>query len=246
MQLIGCLAGNDSMGLLVFESDLTISKAMNSVSIAKLCTKIEKINVVKAIAYLILRLSDHFNVKQKFTDIQASTLALDLTEIFGYETLEDVVMMLKLARQGKIGNTEYKLDGQTVLHKWVPEYLERKAIERENEHGKSKGELNGMSTFRWNKEDVEKFQVNTKMVSPTKLGQRMKAKWDVGQVPQVVLKERSEFLNEMFLNVKRMTTDQLKNYLLKSDMNRSNSKESIPFDPDIYEMVEKEIDLRCT
>lgn len=229
---------------MLFESDLSISSAMNSTSIRKLNNVIGKSNIIKAISFLILRLSDNFNVKQKFTDNQALMLALDLSEIFDYETLEDVVLMLKLARQGKIGSTEYKLDGQTILHKWVPEYLELKSIERENQHRKSKGELNGMSSFKWEKEDVEKLNVDEKLVNPTKLGQRLRKKFEVEHEPVVVLKPRSEFLNEMFLNIKRMSDLQLQNYLIKADVNKENTKYSIPFDPEVFEMVEKEIDLR--
>jgi len=119
MQLIKCLVDNNSTDLLMFESGLTIKRAMDSVSLGKLSKAIEKRNVVKAITYLILRLNKSFNLKQKFDEEQASVLALDLVEIFSYETLEDVVLMLKYARQGKFSKTFERLDSEVVTRIWV-------------------------------------------------------------------------------------------------------------------------------
>lgn len=246
LPLIKCLMENDSIGLLEIESNLSVSKAMNSTQIYKLSSAIEKRNVIKAIAYLTLRLSDSFNVKQKFTDEQASMLALDLSEVFHYETLEDVVMMYKYARQGKIGSNEYKLDGQTVMQKWVPEYLELKAIERENQHLKNKGEKNGMTKFEWRKEDLDKFEVDAELVLPTKLGERMKQRINVAEKPQIIVKDRKQYLEEMYYPVRKMTNEQLKDYIVKCDVNKTNETDKLPFDQDIFELVENELDKRKT
>tara|TARA_R110000822_G_scaffold14427_6_gene50816 strand:+ start:12522 stop:13010 length:489 start_codon:yes stop_codon:yes gene_type:complete len=75
---------------------------------------------------------DSFNVGQKINDDQSVTLAIDLLEVFGHENLEDVVLMFKLARQGRIGGKIFRIDNQVVFSEWVPAYLELKAIEREN------------------------------------------------------------------------------------------------------------------
>lgn len=136
---MSCLVSSDTMGMVEFESNLTVGNAMNGVLLRNMDKQLGKKNIVKAIAYFIQRLSNNFNVGKKLDPTQASILALDLFEIFSYESLEDVMMMFKLARQGKIGDgRDYKLDGQTVLHKWVPAYLELKAVERENQHQKTK------------------------------------------------------------------------------------------------------------
>lgn len=244
MQLIKCLADNNSSDLLMFESELTVGKAMNSMSLSKLSKNIEKINVVKAITYLVLRLSNSLNMKQKFNDEQASILALDLTEIFSYETLEDVVLMFKYARQGKFSKTYERLDSEVITRIWVPEYLELKSIERERLHNQKKGELNGLSNFEWKKEDLEKFKVDNKETLPVKLGQRMKEKLNVSEPNQVILKDRKEFLNEMFFQVRNMSYEQLKDYLVKVDFNKENSENTIKYDEDIVDLVEKEIDRR--
>lgn len=245
MQLIQCLAKNDAFTLVEIENETSLAMAMNGTSIKSLSKTLSKKDIVKSISFFIGRFNENFNASGKFSDIQLATVSMDLFDIFQYETLEDVMLMFKYARQGKIGDgKDFKLDSQTIFHKWVPAYLELKSIEREKEHSQKKGELNGMSKFDWKKEDIEKFNVNEKLVNPTKLGQRMKAKFDVTERSEIVLRDRSEFLNDMFLNLKRMTNEQLKNYLIKSDVNSQNAENSIPFDPEVYEMVEKEIDSR--
>lgn len=214
-------------------------------SIGKLTRAIDRINVVKSITYLILRLSNSFNMKQKFTEEQASVLALDLSEIFVYETLEDVVLMFKYARQGKFSKTFERLDSEVVTRIWVPEYLELKAIERENIHNQNKGKMNSIADFKWSKEDVEKFEVDEKLVLPTKLSERMKEKLNVEEVkPVIVLKDRQEYLTEMYYQVRKMTDKQLQDYLVKCDVKKTNKKDTINYDEDVFKLVESEIDRR--
>jgi hypothetical protein len=72
------------------------------------------------------RFNSNFNVGKSLTQQQSAILAADIVEKYPYETIEDVVLMLKQARQGIIGDgKDYKLDGQNVLTKWFPEYLEK-------------------------------------------------------------------------------------------------------------------------
>lgn len=128
--------------LLILESDLTIGKALDGTTLNKLSKAIDKKNVIKAITVLTTRLADNFNVGKKFSTEQASIMAFDLFEVFGWETIEDVVLMFKMARQGKIGDgKDFKLDSQTVFHKWIPQYLELKAEVRESKHLKEKADF---------------------------------------------------------------------------------------------------------
>ena len=129
------MVSHNNGALVLFENELTIAIAMEGTSLRKLSNSIDKNNVIKSIAYLTNRLSENFNVGKKFTADQSLVMAYDLFDVFGYETLEDVVLMFKLARQGKIGDgKDFKLDSQTVFHKWIPDYLNLKAEFRENEH----------------------------------------------------------------------------------------------------------------
>lgn len=133
---------NDIAGLIEIEATTTLASAAEGTTLSKLTSQIEKRNVVKVVTYLTTRLADNFNVGKKFSVEQASIMAMDLLEVFNYETIEDVVLMFRYARQGKIGDgKDFKLDSQTVFHKWVPEYLELKAELREQNHNKQKNEL---------------------------------------------------------------------------------------------------------
>lgn len=141
IQLINILSKRSESELLVLESDLTIGKALEGTTLNKLSKDIDKINVIKSITFLTTRLADNFNVGKKFSTEQATLMAFDLFEVFGWETIEDVVLMFKMARQGKIGDgKDFKLDSQTVFHKWIPQYLELKADFRESNYLREKAE----------------------------------------------------------------------------------------------------------
>src|SRR5690606_5513897 len=72
-------------------------------------------------------------------------IAADIMEKYPYETLEDIVLMLKLVRQGKIGDgKDYKLDGQNILgkNKWMDQYLDLKYAELERIKDREKIQMN--------------------------------------------------------------------------------------------------------
>jgi len=132
MQLMRCLASNDEVGLIVFEKNLSLSNAIDGTKLKKLEKSVGEINTITAICYLLNRFNSNFNVGKSLTQQQSALLASDIVEKYPYETIEDVVLMLKQVRQGILGDgKDYKLDGQNVLAKWFPEYLEKKYIEFE-------------------------------------------------------------------------------------------------------------------
>jgi hypothetical protein len=161
-QLMIYLAKKDEIGLAEIESGLTISDGIEAVQLRKLEQITGRKNIIKAISYLLLRLADNFNVGKSFTPTQAATTASDLFEVFSYESLEDVALMFKYARQGKIGKVNYNLDHQVIFHHWVPEYLELKAQERERVHQRKKSKANSIQDFSWSKDDLKKLNVSKK------------------------------------------------------------------------------------
>ena len=134
------LAEND-IEITMFEKNLTVADAMNKgVMIRSFLKTAGEKNIVKCLSYLIMRASAFFNVGSNFSVSQANVMAMDLLEVFEYETMEDVMMMFKLGRQGKIGGKIFRLDSNVVFNEWVPDYLELKAIEREKGYQKEKNE----------------------------------------------------------------------------------------------------------
>jgi len=146
IQLMRCLGSDNDVELTVFEKNLKIENAINGTNLKKLEKEIGEINTITAVCYLLTRFNSNFNFGRSLTDAQAALLASDIVEKYPYETIEDVVLMLKQVRQGIIGDgKDYKLDGQNVLTKWFPEYLEKKYIEferiKKQEQSISKEEL---------------------------------------------------------------------------------------------------------
>ncbi len=136
MQLMQCLASNDEVGLIVFEKNLSVSSAIDGTKLRKLEKEVGEVNTITAICYLLNRFNANFNVGKSLTTQQSATLASDIVEKYPYETIEDIVLMLKQVRQGIIGDgKDFKLDGQNVLAKWMPDYLDRKyaEVERQNQ-----------------------------------------------------------------------------------------------------------------
>lgn len=127
-----CLASQDQVELLILEKNMTISKAIEGTKIQKLEKAIGEINLTKVVTYLLMRFSESFNVGKNITTSQAPMIAIDIIEKYPYETIEDLLLLLKQVRQGIIGDgKDYKLDGQNILNKWFPEYLDRKYAEVE-------------------------------------------------------------------------------------------------------------------
>jgi len=242
MRLIQSMANNQQFEFLELETNLTVSDAIGGASIKALKKAILPINVVKSIAFLINRFNDSFNAKGKLNSDQVATLAVDLVDVFGYESLEDVVLMFKYARQGKIGDgKDFKLDSQTVFHKFVPQYLELKAIEREKLHEKRKA---GDEDEKWDKVGLDELKKNIDANLPKRkesvkmgLGARLKKTLDVPST-NPVLRDRVSFVNNMKVEAKGMSEEQLKTYLLKNDVDSEN------YDQGVYEIVEQEMDRR--
>lgn len=138
-----CLASNNEVELIVFEKNLSITKAINGTHLKKLENSIGEINTIVAICYLLNRFNSNFNVGKSLTNTQSAIIASDIVEKYPYETLEDIVLMLKQVRQGIIGDgKDFKLDGQNILAKWLPQYLDNKYAEVERQNKKVQSEEN--------------------------------------------------------------------------------------------------------
>lgn len=147
MQLLSCLVERNESKLIILEKNLSIPKSIEGSKLAKLERQIGDFGIITAICYLINRFNTNFNVGKKLTIEQSALLASDIVEKYPYETIEDVVLMLKMVRQGIIGDgKDYKLDGQNVMTKWFPEYLEKKYEELERQKKKELSKMNTVNS----------------------------------------------------------------------------------------------------
>lgn len=126
------MVSQNQVELMVLEKNMTIKLAIDGTKIKKLEKCFGEINMTKVISFLLMRFSDSFNVGKNLTPLQSAQLAIDIMEKYPYETIEDIVLLLKQVRQGSIGDgKDFKLDSQNVLAKWFPEYLDKKYAEVE-------------------------------------------------------------------------------------------------------------------
>lgn len=158
-QLIQCLTNNNLTRVATAEMVLTVPMVLDKgTTIAKLKKATKPQAIIEAITNIIIRAMDSFNVSQKITDAQAPILAIDLLEIMEHDCIEDILLMFKYARQGKIGGKLFRIDNQVVLSEWMPEYLNLKAEEREKRHANDKARANSLIKLDWDAKALENFK----------------------------------------------------------------------------------------
>lgn len=141
MQLLNVLATANEMELILFEKNLSFGTAFSGTHLTKLEKGIGEMNTTIAISLILNRFNDNLNVGKSITKAQSAQIASDIIEKHPYETIEDILLMLKYVRQGIIGDgKDFKVDGQNVLAKWMPEYLDKKYYEVEKLNERIKNE----------------------------------------------------------------------------------------------------------
>jgi hypothetical protein len=164
---ITCFNESDKDSFLILaekESELTIEKCMNFPPIQNLEKEISKKEILKAIRTAVLNTSLAFKFSEKMDIPQATLLAVDLYEFFKTETLEDVFLMLKMARNGFLGSNKGRLDHDTVFNLFVPAYIDKKIEERERQYARQKDMLE-TETFTFSEENKMKLDRLIKPVS---------------------------------------------------------------------------------
>jgi hypothetical protein len=234
------MATNDYYDFISLESEMTVNLAMKGVHLRNLKNHVSKKNVVKSLSFLIKNFNDNFNSKGKLNVNQIILLASDLFDRFSYESLEDVMLMFKYARQGKIGDgKDFKLDSQTVFHKWVPEYLELKSIERETRNTQNKGKDYGLANFNWSKEDLKHIDIpeESKKVAGETLGTRVKGIFNTNHLQKPMGVVNQNYYKKAKIYVKNHSTEKLKTYL------NAEKKQKIS-DKSLVKIVEDELLVR--
>lgn len=131
-----------SIQLAPLEMQLTISETFDK-AIIKSVFKGDAGQIgFSVVNVLVTRFIDSFGFSTKLNAIQIETLTVDLLENFQYETLEDIIIFLKMARTGKFGSTGRGVDANLILGDWFPKYLDQKAQIREQNYQKEKTSIN--------------------------------------------------------------------------------------------------------
>lgn len=94
------------------------------------CIKNDTRDVKKHIASLLIKCALGLGVD--LSEELLELLVSDITEVYGYDSIEDVALALKNGRQGKYGKVYGKIN-MVVISEWMGYHLDRKAQEREKE-----------------------------------------------------------------------------------------------------------------
>lgn len=142
--------GFEELKIRAIEKDLTPATTLNA-DCLKIAYKEDPKTTLNLVSAIINRFAGQMNTYKPMTSAQVITLACDLIELFGNESLEDIILLFKNARQGKYGFRS-RFDSSVVME-WIPQYLEQKALAREEskKREEAKREL-AMKTIPMNEE----------------------------------------------------------------------------------------------
>lgn len=119
--------------------------------------KENKKETFKIVFSLIERMQQSFSFNNKMSDAQITTCAFDLMELMAYETLEDIVLLFKMARQGQLGGRIFRIDSHVITQEWYPNYMELRVEEVEKKQTEKKT-IDLMSKQEWSEESQQKLE----------------------------------------------------------------------------------------
>lgn len=131
------ILSGEPIALAAYESGITIddtfsSKTKNIDTLKRIDGGIQ--TVVTAITFLINRADKVNAIYDEIPEDLSVSLAVDIMEVMAFEKVDDVLLMFKMARQGKLNLDVFakkKSFYETVLQEWMPAYLDLKAQARE-------------------------------------------------------------------------------------------------------------------
>lgn len=163
-----CLEKGDALELVKIERSLTIEKCVSAPLLIN--QKSNESELIKSVFMIVKRFNDLVNVSKKMNEDQMIALSSDLFERFGGESLDDILLFFKMARNGEFGDL-YRLDSIVILS-WVPKYLNKKIeafhedrINRENIRLRS--ENDAVSNHEYSEKSKEKLEELSKMLKTT-------------------------------------------------------------------------------
>lgn len=163
-----CLVSDDKFELINVERSLTIEKCVTAPLLIN--QKNNEKELIKSIFLIVKRFNDLVNVGKKLNEDQMIALSADLFERFGGESLEDIMLFFKMARNGDFGDL-YRLDSIVILS-WVNKYLDKKTeafhenrINEENQ--RIRAENDAVKNHEYSEKSKEKLEELSKMLKTT-------------------------------------------------------------------------------
>lgn len=133
------ISGEGNIGAV--ENGLTVSDTIHHSSIRSVFKNDAATLAFGVVRILVDRFLGSFGFSTKHTSDQVDIITVDILDNFKYESLEDIIVFLKMARTGKFGTSHRGIDSNLVIGDWMPKYLEMKAEAREKYHINNKHEM---------------------------------------------------------------------------------------------------------
>ena len=145
------------------ELGLTVAKAMQGATIRSMRSPESDMLMLTSVTFLVNRASKTNETFKPIPEELALSLAIDLLEVMEFDTIDDIILMFKMARQGKLRISSMKKKKsfyEMVLQDYVPAYLDEKAKERERQYYEKRRKETKVAepTTEEAKENRRKFQ----------------------------------------------------------------------------------------
>lgn len=205
------------------ESTITFDSATKATHLRDAVKEEGKKAVVASLVSLMVRLQHLVNTTRKLTEEQIMVIAMDLIDVYPHESVEDFALMFKMARQNRFSASYGTLDSPTI-HKWMVEYLDKKAEDREN-----KAKQSAMDDMRENKSPSPILE---------KILQETKPKQFRVISPDITFERHIAYLKALIPDLDRVN-DNYTLVNLKKDLSNNNSLSGV-YD-EVIEMVENKL-----
>ncbi|MGV0919746.1 hypothetical protein ACTS94_05065 [Empedobacter falsenii] len=216
-----------SKAIIEIERNIDLDHTLNLPVIQRLGKESKK-DVLLMIERALRMTTSMFKYAEKMEDYQISMMASDLYDKFSYNTVEDIILMLRYARQGKLGGSKSVFDNDTLFNIYVPKYLDMKAEkwEKENEFI-----VDDVDDVPLTKEEKEKQQKWLDELHKSWKADRKPKKRDFFEP----IDHHSIFIENLKKDVGEMTKESIQNEMIRAKNHKMM---------DAYEIYETELKKR--
>lgn len=225
-----------SMVILEKESSIVLAETiecrkLNSLLLAD--DGLSKKQVLQILQIAILNTARSFKYSENMTPMQAYVLADDLLDKMKYESLEDVLLMLKMGRRGELGSNKGRFDSDVLFTLFLPAYNEIKA-----EQWEEKKRVEKLEREKKEQEDLaapREYNVDyvDKLHKAWKESKKPKVVTSTSPLPEINHHER--FMMNLRYVVSSMTNSELQKEMIRAKKNKAF---------DAYEIYELELNSR--
>lgn len=194
---------------------------------------LSKKQVLQILQIAILNTARSFKYSENMTFMQSAVLAEDLLDKMKYESLEDILLMLKMGRRGELGSNKGRFDSDVLFTLFLPAYNEIKAAQWDE-----KSRVEKLERAKKEQEDLtapREYNVDyvNKLHKAWKESIKPKVVTSTSPLPEINHHER--FMDNLRYVVSSMTNSELRTEMIRAKNNKAF---------DAYEIYELELESR--